>query len=156
MLVKHKDIADDIFQETFIKVMRSLKEGRYEDNGKFMPWVSRIAHNMTIDYFRGQRQNNTVSGDTTDWATISGSDFSDLNVEEQSVNFEIRRDVRTLIDRLPAEQREIVVMRHYLELSFKEIADKLDININTALGRMRYAVLNMRRLAEEHNMVLEA
>jgi RNA polymerase sigma-70 factor (ECF subfamily) len=155
MLVKRRDVADDIFQETFIKVMHSLREGHYEDSGKFTPWVVRIAYNITIDYFRSQRQNNIISGDVSDWATISSPEFADLNVEEKSMSIEIRKDVRSLIDKLPEEQREIVVMRNYLGMSFKDIAEKFGVNMNTALGRMRYAVLNMRKLAEEYDMVLE-
>jgi RNA polymerase sigma-70 factor (ECF subfamily) len=155
MLVKQKDVADDVFQETFIKVIRSLKEGRYEDNGKFIPWVLRIAHNQVIDYFRGQKQNNTVSADCMDWTDIQSGDLSDMNAEDRAVQLQIHKDVRALLDHLPVEQREIVIMRHYMDMSFKEISEQLNININTALGRMRYAFINMRKIVDQNKISLD-
>ncbi|MDR0566617.1 MAG: sigma-70 family RNA polymerase sigma factor [Prevotellaceae bacterium] len=154
--VKHKDVADDIFQETFIKVIRSLKNGKYAESGKFAPWVVRIAHNLIIDYFRKLRQNNECSNDNTDGLSITGDDLSDLNAEERAVRLQIRKDVRQLLDFLPPEQREIVLMRYYMNLSFKEISEQLNININTALGRMRYAIINMRKMVEESKKMLVA
>lgn len=154
--VKHKDVADDIFQETFIKVIRSLKNGKYAESGKFAPWVVRIAHNLIIDYFRKLRQNNECSNDNTDGLSITGDDLSDLNAEERAVRLQIRKDVRQLLDFLPPEQREIVLMRYYMNLSFKEISEQLNININTALGRMRYAIINMRKMVEGSKKMLVA
>ncbi|MDR0414519.1 MAG: sigma-70 family RNA polymerase sigma factor [Prevotellaceae bacterium] len=154
--VKRKDVADDIFQETFIKVIRSLKDGKYSDSGKFAPWVVRIAHNLTIDYFRSLRQNNECCNDNTDGLSITGDDFSDLNAEERAVKLQIRKDVRQLLDFLPSEQREIVLMRYYMNMSFKEISGHLNININTALGRMRYAIINMRKMVEGSKKMLVA
>lgn len=154
--VKHKDIADDIFQETFIKVIRSLKEGKYAESGKFAPWVVRIAHNLIIDYFRKLRQNNECSNDNTDGLSITGDELSDLNAEERAIRLQIRKDVRRLLDFLPSEQREIVLMRYYMNLSFKEISEQLNININTALGRMRYAIINMRKMVEASKKMLVA
>ncbi|MDR1342788.1 MAG: sigma-70 family RNA polymerase sigma factor [Prevotellaceae bacterium] len=154
--VKRKDIADDIFQETFIKVIRSLKDGKYAESGKFAPWVVRIAHNLTIDYFRSQRQSNECCNSNTDGLFVTGEEFSDLNAEERAVKLQIQKDVRQMLDFLPSEQREIVLMRYYLNMSFKEISGMLNININTALGRMRYAILNMRKMVEESKKVLVA
>jgi RNA polymerase sigma-70 factor (ECF subfamily) len=154
--VKHKDVADDIFQETFIKVIRSLKDGKYAESGKFAPWVVRIAHNLIIDYFRKLRQNNECSNDNTDGLSITGDELSDLNAEERAVRLQIRKDVRQLLDFLPPEQREIVLMRYYMNLSFKEISEQLNININTALGRMRYAIINMRKMVEASKKMLVA
>ncbi len=155
LLVKRKEVADDVFQETFIKVIRSFKEGKYEDNSKFLPWVSRIAHNQAIDYFRNQRQSNECYGDNGEWTAVAGEDFSDLNAEDKAVHVQIRRDVRQMLDHLPTDQRDIVIMRHYMDMSFKEIAEQLNISLNTALGRMRYAVLNLRKLVETNKIALD-
>jgi len=155
LLVKCKDAADDVFQETFIKVVRTLKEGKYEENGKFLPWVSRVAHNKVIDYFRRQRQSNEYCGDNGEWSAMSGDDFSDLNAEDKAIHVQIRKDVRQMLDFLPAEQREIVIMRHYLDMSYKEIAEQLNINLNTALGRMRYALANLRKMVITNKMALQ-
>ncbi|MDR3187664.1 MAG: sigma-70 family RNA polymerase sigma factor [Prevotellaceae bacterium] len=154
--VKRKDVADDIFQETFIKVIRSLKEGRYAESGKFAPWVVRIAHNLVIDHFRKLRQSNECSNDNTDRLSVTGDEFSDLNAEERAVRLQIRKDVRQLLDFLPSEQRDIVLMRYYMNMSYKEISEQLNININTALGRMRYAIINMRKMVEESKKMLVA
>ncbi|MDR2938211.1 MAG: sigma-70 family RNA polymerase sigma factor [Prevotellaceae bacterium] len=155
LMVKRREVADDVFQETFIKVVHSLKEGKYEDSGKFLPWVSRIAHNKVIDYFRNQHQSNECCGDNGEWSAVAGNDFSDLNAEDKAVHIQIRKDVRQMLDYLPADQREIVVMRHYMEMSFKEIAEQLNVSLNTALGRMRYAVLNLRKMVETNKITLE-
>jgi RNA polymerase sigma-70 factor (ECF subfamily) len=154
--VKHKDVADDIFQETFIKVIRSLKDGKYSESGKFAPWVVRIAHNLIIDYFRKLRQSNECSNENTDGLSITGDEFSDLNAEERAVKLQIRKDVRQLLDFLPSDQRDIVLMRYYMNMSYKEISEQLNININTALGRMRYAIINMRKMVEESKKMLVA
>ncbi|MDR3365379.1 MAG: sigma-70 family RNA polymerase sigma factor [Prevotellaceae bacterium] len=154
--VKRKDVADDIFQETFIKVIRSLKDGKYSESGKFAPWVVRIAHNLIIDHFRKLRQNNECSNENTDGLSITGDEFSDLNAEERAVKLQIRKDVRQLLDFLPSDQRDIVLMRYYMNMSYKEISEQLNININTALGRMRYAIINMRKMVEESKKMLVA
>ncbi|MDR0711955.1 MAG: sigma-70 family RNA polymerase sigma factor [Prevotellaceae bacterium] len=154
--VKRKDVADDIFQETCIKVIRSLKDGKYAESGKFAPWVVRIAHNLIIDYFRKLRQNTERSNGNAEELSIVGDEFSDLNAEDRAVKLQIHKDVRQLLDFLPTDQREIVLMRYYLNMSFKEISEQLNININTALGRMRYALINMRKMVEESKKMLVA
>ena len=155
LLVKRKDVADDVFQETFIKVVRTLKEGKYEENGKFLPWVSRVAHNKVIDHFRRQRQNTECYGDNGEWSAVTGDDFSDLNAEDKAIHVQIRKDVRQMLDFLPAEQRDVIIMRHYLDMNYKEIAEQLNINVNTALGRVRYAIMNLRKMMETNKIKLE-
>jgi len=156
LLVKRKDVADDVFQETFIKVIHSLKDGKYEDNGKFLPWVSRIARNKVIDYYRNLRQSNECSGDNGEWSAVVGEDISDLNAEDRAMHVQMCKDLRQMLECLPADQREIIVMRHYMELNFKDIAEQLGISINTALGRMRYAIINLRKMAEANKIELLA
>jgi RNA polymerase sigma-70 factor (ECF subfamily) len=156
LLVKRKDAADDVFQETFIKVVRTLKEGKYEENGKFLPWVSRVAHSKVMDYFRHRRQNTECCGDNGEWTAVTSDDFSDLNAEDRAIHVQIRKDVRQLLDFLPAEQREVIIMRHYLDMSFREIAEQLNVNVNTVLGRVRYAVSNLRKMVETNKIALEA
>ncbi len=152
--VKDKALAEDIFQETFIKVIRSLKEGRYFENGKFLSWVIRIAHNLVIDHFRREKQLGTTNAGSFEWDVFNTSRYSEQTVEQEIVNTQILKDVKGLLAYLPDEQREVVVMRHYLDLSFKEIAETTNVSINTALGRMRYALINLRKLVEEHKIVL--
>ncbi|MCL3780647.1 sigma-70 family RNA polymerase sigma factor [Prolixibacteraceae bacterium JC049] len=154
LIVKNQHLAEDIFQDTFMKVINSLKRGRYVENGKFVSWVIRIAHNLIIDHFRKEKHLNTISNDDTEYDLFNSSKFSDINAEDALVHTQITKDVKELVNRLPLEQREVVVMRHYMELSFKEIADQTGVSINTALGRMRYALINMRRMIEEKNMNL--
>lgn len=154
MLVKDRDVAEDIFQETFVKVVRVIDEGRYCDNGKFLSWVLRIAHNQVIDYFRAQRQNKTVTEAEAGYDVLGTLRFAEKTVEDELVSAQTERDVRALIELLPAEQREVVMMRYFSGLSFKEIAEQTDVSINTALGRMRYALINLRRMIKEKNMVL--
>ena len=154
MMVKNRDVADDIFQETLIKVVRFVQEGRYTENGKFLSWVLRIAHNQVIDYFRQKKQRNNVSEGDAGYDILNNQKFSDHTVEEKLITNQIETDVRKLIDFLPPEQKEVVLMRYYMGLSFKEIAEQTDVSINTALGRMRYAILNMRRMAEENSIEL--
>jgi len=155
LMVKRKDIADDIFQETFIKVISTLKDGKYEESGKFLPWVSRIAHNKVIDYFRSHRQSSECYVNGGEWIAIAGEDFSDLNAEDRAIQVQIRKDVRQMLDFLPVEQREVVIMRYYMEMNFKKIAEQLNISLNTALGRMRYAIMNMRKMMETNKIALE-
>ena len=154
LLVRDREITEDLFQEAFIKVVHQLKSGKYNEEGKFLPWLLRIAHNLVIDHFRRVKKMPLVrSNDEHDvFATIAQPS---KNVEQRLVNVQIDADVRRLIDSLPEEQREVVLMRTYLGMSFKEIADHTDVSINTALGRMRYALINMRKKIKEHEMVLE-
>ncbi|MCB0769539.1 MAG: sigma-70 family RNA polymerase sigma factor [Flavobacteriales bacterium] len=154
LLVRDRDLTEDIFQDTFIKVVHTLKSGKYSEEGKFLPWVMRIAHNLVIDHFRRTKKMPLVrSNDEHDvFATLSQPG---KNVEQRLVNVQIDTDVRKLIDHLPPEQREVVLMRTYLGMSFKEISEHTDVSINTALGRMRYALINMRKMIKESGMVLD-
>jgi len=154
LLVRDRELTEDLFQEAFIKVVHTLKSGKYNEEGKFLPWVMRIAHNLVIDHFRRVKKMPLVrSNDDHDvFATIAQPG---KNVEQQMVNVQIDADVRKLIDSLPGEQREVVLMRTYLGMSFKEIAEHTEVSINTALGRMRYALINMRKMIKEHEMVLD-
>lgn len=155
-IVKNRDIADDIFQETFVKIFMTLKQGRYAESGKFGAWLTRIAHNLIIDHFRQEKSENSISTDDDDVNLLNRRDLCDENIEDIMVNDQIRTDVRRIIEALPESQREVLMMRYYSDMSFKEIADATGVSINTALGRMRYAILNMRRIAEENNIVLSA
>ena len=154
LLVKDQALAEDIFQDTFFKVIMSLKEGKYRDNGKFISWVMRIAHNLIIDHFRKGKQLNTVSNDNCEVDLFNSRKYSEKTIEDHYVNDQITSDIRRLLDELPDDQREVVVLRHYCDLSFKEIAEHTNVSINTALGRMRYALINMRKLIEEKNLNL--
>ena len=152
--VKSEELADDIFQDTFVKAIMTIKQGRYVENGHFPAWITRIAHNLIFDYFRQTKAENLQSTDDTDVNILNRKELSDLTIEDNLVTTQIHDDVRRLVKALPDSQREVLVMRYYKNMSFKEIADTTGVSINTALGRMRYAILNMRRLAEEHNIVL--
>lgn len=152
--VRDKALAEDIFQETFIKVIRSLKEGRYFENGKFVSWVIRIAHNLIIDHYRREKQLGTTNAGSFEWDVFNTNRYSEQTVEQDIVYEQILKDVKGLLAFLPEEQREVVIMRHYMDLSFKEIAETTNVSINTALGRMRYALINLRKLIEEHKIVL--
>lgn len=154
MMVKDRDIAEDIFQETFIKAVRVIDEGRYSDNGKFLSWILRIAHNQVIDYFRAQRQNKSVTEADAGYDMLGTLRFAERTVEDSMVSDQIERDVRALVDLLPAEQREVVMLRYFSGLSFKDIAEQTEVSINTALGRMRYALINLRRMIKKKNLVL--
>ncbi|HIW65437.1 MAG TPA: sigma-70 family RNA polymerase sigma factor [Candidatus Alistipes intestinipullorum] len=154
MMVKDHDVAEDIFQETFIKAVRVIDEGRYTDNGKFLSWVLRIAHNQVIDYFRAQRQDKTVSETDAGYDVLGTLRLSERTIEDAMVSDQIEQDVRALVELLPPEQREVVIMRYFAGLSFKDIAEQTDVSINTALGRMRYALINLRRMIKEKNIVL--
>lgn len=154
MIVKNHALAEDIFQDTFIKVIHSLKRGRYIDNGKFVSWVIRIAHNLIIDHFRKEKHLNTVSNDDREIDIFNSPRYSDQNVEDDLVQNQILQEVRFLIDELPDDQRQVVVLRHFMGLSFKEIADQTGVSINTALGRMRYALINLRRMIDEKQLNL--
>lgn len=154
MMVKDNDVADDILQETFIKAVRVIDDGRYADTGKFLSWILRIAHNQVIDHFRSQKNAKTVSESDAGYNMLGTLRFAERTVEDAMISSQIEEDVRRLIDRLPAEQREVVMMRYYSGLSFQEIADQTDVSINTALGRMRYALINLRKMIKENNLIL--
>ena len=156
LTIKNQQLAEDLFQETFIKVIQSLRSGKYKDNGKFLSWVIRIAHNLIIDHFRKEKQMNTLSNDDSEVDLFNSKKLSDSNIEELIIHGQIRSEVRSLINELPEDQREVVLLRHYGGLSFKEIADQTDVSINTALGRMRYALINLRKLIQEKNLTLTA
>ena len=148
-----KDVAEDIFQDTFIKVIRTLKRGKYNEEGKFLPWVIRIAHNLVIDHFRKNKRMPKFenSGDFNIFSVLSDSD---LNAEKQLIKDQIEADVQELIKELPEDQLEVLVMRIYKDMSFKEISERTGVSINTALGRMRYALINLRKVIEKHKLVL--
>ena len=154
LTIKNQQLAEDLFQETFIKVVQSLRGGKYKDNGRFLSWVIRIAHNLIIDHYRKEKQMNSVSNDDTEVDLFNSRKFSDRNIEETIVNNQIRSELRSLINELPDDQREVVLLRHYGELSFKEIAEQTNVSINTALGRMRYALINLRKLIREKDLSL--
>lgn len=154
LTLKNHALAEDLFQETFIKVIQSLRRGKYRDNGRFLSWVIRIAHNLIIDHFRKEKQLNAVSNDDSEVDLLNSKKLADDNIEQIMVSEQIRRDLRKLIGELPADQREVVLLRHFGGLSFKEIADHTGVSINTALGRMRYALINLRKMIQERNLIL--
>jgi RNA polymerase sigma-70 factor (ECF subfamily) len=154
LIVKKQELAEDIFQETFIKVIRSLKKGKYTENGKFVSWVLRISHNLIIDHFRKEKLKGIVSNDSLDVDIFNSQKFSEDTIEDQMINTQILSEVKDLIQELPEDQQQVIIMRHYLDLSFKEIAEQTDVSINTALGRMRYALINLRKLVEKKNLIL--
>ena len=154
MMVKDSDVADDILQETLIKVVRVIDEGRYADTGKFLSWVLRIAHNRVLDYFRAQKSSRTTSESESGYDMLGTLRFAEQTIEDRMISEQIESDVRRLIELLPDEQREVVVMRYYAGLSFQEIAEQTDVSINTALGRMRYALINLRKMIKENNLIL--
>ncbi|MFD1162270.1 RNA polymerase sigma factor [Hwangdonia seohaensis] len=151
--VYDRDVAEDIFQDTFIKVIRTLKRGAYNEEGKFLPWVMRISHNLVIDFFR---KNNRMpkfdnSGDFSIFSVLSDTS---LNAEKTIIKEQVEHDVRRLVDELPEDQKEVLMMRIYNDMSFKEISERTGVSINTALGRMRYALINLRKIIDKHNIVL--
>lgn len=155
-VVHNEDEANDIFQDTFIKIIVKLKNGRYSPTGSFCAWCIRIAHNIIMDRYRNHRSDHIVEPTAdNDLSNLRTENVQDESIESRYVNSQIMNDVRKMMNNLPAPQREVVFMRFYQELSFKEIADITNVSINTALGRMRYAVMNMRRMAREHNIELE-
>ena len=155
-VVHDHDKAEDIFQETFVKVITKLHQGKYTTSGKFSAWIMRIAHNVIMDKYRDTRTQNIVEPAAgNDLSNIKSGDILDSNIEEHFINEQVLKDVKKMMNLLPATQREVVFMRFYQEMSFKEIAETTGVSINTSLGRMRYAILNMRRMAREHNVVLQ-
>jgi RNA polymerase sigma factor (sigma-70 family) len=154
LLVKDSDLAEDIFQDAFIKVIHTLKAGRYNEEGKFLPWVIRIAHNLVIDHFRKEKRTPVINnGDDFDIFEVLGR--YDESTEDRLVREQTHKDLKTLIHLLPSEQKEVLIMRHYGDLSFKEIADITEVSINTALGRMRYALNNLRKMMQSKEMSLK-
>ena len=154
LMVKDGDVADDIFQETFIKAVRVIDEGRYTDNGRFLSWILRIAHNQVIDHFRAQKQNRQLNEAEAGYDVLGTLRLAERTVEDEIVCEQIASDVRRMVELLPDEQREVVMMRYYSGLSFKEIAEQTGVSINTALGRMRYALINLRKMSKEKNLIL--
>jgi RNA polymerase sigma-70 factor (ECF subfamily) len=155
MVVRDRHVAEDVFQDTFIKVIQTLKRGSYSDEGKFLPWVLRIAHNLVIDHFRRLKRMPTVDGGE-DFDIFEVLPLRTGNVEDRLVKTQMRNDLRKAIESLPAEQREVLVMRHYFDMSFKEIADVTNVSINTALGRMRYALINLKKVLQPEKIALSA
>jgi RNA polymerase sigma factor (sigma-70 family) len=151
--VYDRDVAEDIFQDTFIKVIKTLKRGAYNEEGKFLPWVMRIAHNLVIDYFRKNTRMPKFEGNE-DFNIFSMIGDSSLNAEKQLIKDQVENDLRKLIDELPEDQKEVLKMRMYKDMSFKEISETTGVSINTALGRMRYAIINLRKIIEKNNIVL--
>ena len=154
MLVKDNDVAEDLTQEVLIKVVKVIDEGRYIDKGRFLPWLLRIAHNRVLDYFRAQKQVRTVSESSAGFDILGSKNFAEPSIEDQIISEQCTEEIRALVEELPEEQRDVVRMRYYEGLSFKEIAELTGVSINTALGRMRYALINMRQIIKKKNLVL--
>jgi RNA polymerase sigma-70 factor (ECF subfamily) len=155
-IVKDNELANDIFQETFVKVITTIRQGRYEDSGKFSAWLNRVAHNLVIDHFRRQKGENTVSNDETEHDLLNNKELCEGNIEDEMVQKQLVKDLHKMIHVLPDAQRQVLMMRFYRDMSFKEIAEKTGVSINTALGRMRYALLNMRKLALDKQLLTPA
>lgn len=153
-LVKDRQLAEDIFQETFVKAITNIRQGRYAETGKFSAWINRIARNLAIDYFRQEKVEAQVSADDENFDVLNRKELAEGTIEDLMVDSQIRTDIRRLISCLPKAQRQVLVMRYYKNLSFKEIAEQTGVSINTALGRMRYAILNIRRIAQENAIAL--
>lgn len=154
-VVKDREKADDIFQDTFVKVITKMQEGKYSPTGKFSAWLIRIAHNVIMDLYRSQRNEHVVEANAdNDLSNIRTTDLLDSNIENMHIREEVSGDVRRMMEMLPETQREVVFMRFYQELSFKEIAEVTNVSINTSLGRMRYAILNLRKMAKTNNITL--
>ena len=148
-----RDISDDIFQDTFIKVIKTLKSNSYNEEGKFLPWVMRISHNLIIDHYRRNKK-MPMYRETEDFSIFSIMSDNMPNIESQLITTQVENDLRKLIEELPAEQKEVLMMRMYQDLSFKEISEMTGVSINTALGRMRYAIMNLRKVIDKHQIIL--
>ena len=155
-IVRNDDVAEDIFQETFVKAITTIRQNKYHESGKFYAWLTRIAHNLIIDLFRVENANTVISNDEVEYDFFNNAKLADACIENKLVNDQILNDVRCLMNHLPESQRDVVYMRYYKELSFKEIAELTGVSINTALGRMRYAIMNMRKMASDYNISLNA
>lgn len=157
--VRDEDLANDVFQDTFVKVIHTLKSDKYNEEGKFLPWVLRIAHNLVIDHFRRNAKMPIVGRNSNaddDFDIFSILRLEDCTVEDELVMEQIFDDLRNLVEFLPEDQKEVVKLRHFMGMSFKDIAERTDVSINTALGRMRYALINLRKMIEEHDLMLTA
>jgi RNA polymerase sigma factor (sigma-70 family) len=154
LYIRDQALVEDILQDTFLKVIQSVKAGKYQDNGKFISWVMRIAHNLIIDHFRRIKQMKTISNDDYESDLFNIAKLAEANVEDNMIKRQIEKDVRMLIGHLPDDQREVIILRHYAGLSFKEISEITEVSINTALGRMRYALINMRKIIRDKNISL--
>jgi len=155
LIVRNRELAEDIFQDTFIKAIATIQHGRYVETGKFLAWINRIAHNLIIDHFRRVKNENTFSADAVDYDITNLSSLSEKSVEDTISNEQVLNDVVHLVNKLPPSQQKVIRMRYFEDLSFKEIAEETNVSINTALGRMRYALLNMRKIAAEKEVYLE-
>lgn len=153
LIVKDRHLAEDIFQDTFIKVINTLKAGAYNEEGKFLPWVMRIAHNLIIDFFRKSKRMPVIEN-SEEYDIFETLRIFDYTIEDKMVIEQIHSDVKSLIEYLPEEQKQVLKMRHYSDMSFKEIAAQTNVSINTALGRMRYALINLRKLVDEKSIIL--
>ncbi|MUU77314.1 RNA polymerase sigma factor [Winogradskyella endarachnes] len=151
--VYDRDVTEDIFQDTFIKVIRTLKRGKYNEEGKFLPWVMRIAHNLVIDHFRKNKRMPKFDN-TGEFSIFSVLSDSSLNAEKTIIKDQVESDVRRIIEELPEDQKQVLLMRMYQDMSFKEISERTGVSINTALGRMRYALINMRKVIDQNNIIL--
>ena len=152
--IRDAELADDVFQDTFIKAITTIKQGKYTETGRFKAWIMRIAYNLMIDYFRMKSNEKTISNNSFDVDLFNNQDLCEDNIETEMVKTQVLKDVRKLVYYLPVKQREVLEMRYYKDLSFKEIADITGVSINTALGRMRYAIINMRKIANDNNIIL--
>ncbi len=157
MIVRNREVAEDIFQETFIKVFKSINEGKYTDDGRFVAWIMRIAHNLIIDNIRREKRLKTISRDDYEYDIFNQQKYSEIHKEQSVIKEEVEADLKKIVDELPDVQKQVVIMRHFMDMSFKEIAEETDVSINTALGRMRYAIINMRKIIDEKkiNLVIE-
>jgi RNA polymerase sigma factor, sigma-70 family len=153
-IVHNQELSEDIFQETFVKAIVTIKNGKYTDNGKFGAWLTRIAHNLIIDFFRQDKNSKNISNDDCDFDILNNKELCEQTVEENWIGQQIENDVRKLVHYLPDNQKEVIIMRYYKDMSFKEIADATNVSINTALGRMRYAIINLRRMADKYDISL--
>lgn len=153
-MVKDRTLSDDIFQETFVKAISTIRQGRYTESGKFPAWINRIARNLVIDFFRQEKSEGSISSDNDDFNVLNRKELAEDTVEDLLIDTQIKADVRRLIRHLPQSQRQVLVMRYYRNMSFKEIAESTGVSINTALGRMRYAIINLRRIARENRIEL--
>jgi RNA polymerase sigma-70 factor (ECF subfamily) len=151
--IADRDVCDDVFQDTFIKVIKTLKSNSYNEEGKFLPWVMRIAHNLVVDHFRRNKK-MPMQRETEEYSIFSYMSDTSKNIEGQMITEQVEDDVRRLLEELPADQKEVLIMRMYQDMSFKEIAETTGVSINTALGRMRYALMNLRKVIEKNNIIL--
>ena len=151
--IKNKDISEDIFQDTYVKVVNSLQKGKYNEEGKFLPWVMRIAHNLVIDHFRKQKKMHMIRSNS-EFDIFDVIKDNEINIDEKLIKDQVFHDLKSLIELLPVDQKEVLKMRYFEELSFKKIAQIIDVSINTALGRMRYALINLRGLSQKHHIDL--